>query len=98
MKHPVRRAATTALLVIAAMLASLIPFLWPSHDRLGPFDAVIVTSTPHLTRSRLLFRRCLKGSVIGVAAWPPYGRDTWIGAVRHEWLGTADALAVHRGC
>ncbi len=170
-------AAGAALLVTAIVLASFIPFLRPTHDRLGPFEAVVVlsgdrgeridralelmnrqprpvlvlagnpdisialglcdnhpafevvclrpqpdntrsearavaelsqqrgwdhlvvvTSTPHVTRSRLLFRRCVKGSVVGIAASPPYGWATWVEAVRHEWLGTADALTLDRGC
>jgi len=177
-KHPFRWTAVVAvLLVAAAVLASFVPFVWPSHDRIGRYDAVIVlsgdrgerldralelvsrhpsavlvldgspdipraaalcqehpgfavvclrpdadstrnearaaaklaeergwwhvvvvTSTPHVTRSRLLFRRCVKGSVVGVAAWPPYGGENWIRAIGHEWLGTADALMVDRGC
>lgn len=58
---------------------------------------VVVTSTPHVARSRLLFDRCFSGTLHVVGADP----RTDAGAVRrarvHEWFGLVHAL-VFRGC
>lgn len=59
---------------------------------------IVVTDKVHVARARLLFERCVKGSVVVVpAVIPPAVRPTWR-AIAHEWLGIADALIVSRGC
>lgn len=68
-----------------------------ARDR-GWTRIVVVTDKVHVSRARLLFERCVKGSVAVVAA--PTTRalqPTWK-AVAHEWLGIADALTLSRGC
>lgn len=58
---------------------------------------VVVTSVPHVTRSRLLFRRCVDGAVSMVASVPPpesRGRKV----LAHEWLGLLYAGTFGRGC
>ncbi len=54
----------------------------------------VVTTTSHLTRSALLFRRCLQATVVMVEGyrWPS------MRAVVHEWLGLGQALILARGC
>ncbi|MGI9032848.1 MAG: YdcF family protein [Acidimicrobiales bacterium] len=59
---------------------------------------IVVTTSYHVTRARLLFDRCVSGSVAMVAAPPPYGRRVAAGQIRHEWLGVVYALTVKRGC
>jgi uncharacterized SAM-binding protein YcdF (DUF218 family) len=55
---------------------------------------VVVTSTSHVTRAGLLFRRCLTASVTTVIAHRrPSPRD-----VVHEWLGLGKALVLARSC
>lgn len=58
---------------------------------------VVVTSTPHVSRARLLFDRCFPGTLHVVGADP----RTDAGAVRrariHEWFGLVHAQ-VFRGC
>lgn len=58
---------------------------------------VVVTSTPHVTRSRLLFDRCVDGAVSMVASVPPpaaRGRKV----LTHEWVGLLYAEAFARRC
>jgi uncharacterized SAM-binding protein YcdF (DUF218 family) len=58
---------------------------------------VVVTSVPHVTRSRLLFGRCVDGAVSMVASIPPpeaHGRKVLI----HEWVGLLYAGTFGRGC
>ena len=59
---------------------------------------IVVTSTYHVTRARLLFRRCVSGAVDVVGQRPPYGRRDALAQVRHEWLGFVYALTLARGC
>lgn len=59
---------------------------------------VVVTSTPHVARSRLLFERCLPGDLDTVGTTPPYDLRRWIEVVIHEWLGVLAALTTRRGC
>jgi uncharacterized SAM-binding protein YcdF (DUF218 family) len=59
---------------------------------------VVVTSTYHVTRARLLYERCFDGRVDVVAARPKVGLADWVGAVAHEWAGLAYAVAVERSC
>jgi uncharacterized SAM-binding protein YcdF (DUF218 family) len=58
---------------------------------------VLVTSTYHVTRARLLLDRCYSGSVEVVPARPDTGFFGWLGAIAHEWGGLAEAL-VRRSC
>jgi uncharacterized SAM-binding protein YcdF (DUF218 family) len=60
---------------------------------------VVVTSTYHVTRARLLFERCIDGDVRAAAAEPhsPRGLPS-AGEVVHEWAGYAHALLVQRDC
>ena len=58
---------------------------------------VLVTSTYHVTRARLLLDRCYSGSVEVVPARPDRGFFGWLGAMVHEWGGLAEAL-VRRSC
>lgn len=54
----------------------------------------VVTSTAHLTRAGVLFRRCLKGSVVMVE-----GRlRPTVRFLVHEWLGLGDAVVLARSC
>lgn len=55
---------------------------------------VVVTTTSHVTRAGLLFRRCVEGSVHMVKAH----RRPQLGPVVHEWLGVVHALTLARGC
>jgi hypothetical protein len=59
---------------------------------------VVVTSTQHVARARLLFRRCFDGRVSVIGARAPYGFKTFLGQVAHEWAGMAHALVAARGC
>jgi len=58
---------------------------------------VLVTSTYHVTRARMLLDRCYSGSVEVVSAHPDKGIFGWLGAIAHEWGGLAEAL-VRRSC
>jgi len=58
---------------------------------------VVVTSTYHLTRAKLMVSRCFAGTVDGVAATPDSGPAVWFGQVLHEWAGLAESQ-VRRGC
>jgi uncharacterized SAM-binding protein YcdF (DUF218 family) len=57
-------------------------------------SVVLVTSSYHLHRSRLRVESCFEGVVHPVAAPAPltFRRLT------HEWLGTAEAVFLNRGC
>jgi len=59
---------------------------------------VVVTTTAHVTRARLLFARCHRGSLAVVGTSPPYGWRTALRPLVHEVLGTAYALTLGRGC
>jgi len=59
---------------------------------------VLVTSTYHVTRARLVLQRCYDGRLFVVAA---RRRGDAVDEVRHvgpEWLGLLQALVLHRGC
>jgi uncharacterized SAM-binding protein YcdF (DUF218 family) len=58
---------------------------------------VLVTSTYHVTRARLLLDRCYPGSVEVAPAQPRKDVLGWLGAIAHEWGGLAEAL-VRRSC
>lgn len=59
---------------------------------------VVVTSTYHVTRSRLLVARCLDRGFETVAARPRIRWWQWIPQIAHEWGGLAQALVLRRGC
>ena len=59
---------------------------------------VVATSTTHVTRSRLLFERCVDGDVQVVGAARADDLRTRVRFIVHEWLGTAHALTFERGC
>jgi uncharacterized SAM-binding protein YcdF (DUF218 family) len=59
---------------------------------------LLVTSTYHVTRARLLYRRCLAARVDVVGANPEASLRDWAGRIIHEWGGLADALVVARTC
>jgi uncharacterized SAM-binding protein YcdF (DUF218 family) len=61
-------------------------------------DIAVVTSTQHVTRAGLLFRRCVKGSVAMVPARPSFDFGTMAKLVAHEWLGVVYALTAARAC
>jgi uncharacterized SAM-binding protein YcdF (DUF218 family) len=62
-------------------------------------SVVVVTSTYHVARTRMLFRRCLDGEIRVVGARP----RTWRGLptprqIAWEWLGFGHALLAERAC
>lgn len=59
---------------------------------------VVSTSTHHVTRSIVLFRRCVAGRVDAVAGDPPYGGVRLARAIAREWLAVAHLLTLGRGC
>jgi uncharacterized SAM-binding protein YcdF (DUF218 family) len=59
---------------------------------------LLVTSTYHVTRARLLYRRCLAGRVDVVGANPHATLTEWASRLIHEWGGLVDAWAIARGC
>ncbi len=59
---------------------------------------VVVTSTPHVTRSRVLFDRCVDGAVSMVASVPPPEVRSSRKVIGHEWFGLLYALTLGRGC
>jgi len=59
---------------------------------------IVVTSDFHATRSRMLFRRCIGGSLQVVAAHPTYeGRDR-LSEIVTEWFKVAYTVTLARGC
>ena len=67
-------------------------------DSRGWRRLVVVTSTHHVSRSALLFRRCFDGEVEMVAGRAPFTREELSRQIAHEWLAVAHALTVGRGC
>jgi uncharacterized SAM-binding protein YcdF (DUF218 family) len=65
--------------------------------RNGWNDVVLVTSTYHVTRARILVERCFAGRVDVVAASPPRRPLHWVAAVVHEWAGMLETT-IRRGC
>jgi uncharacterized SAM-binding protein YcdF (DUF218 family) len=59
---------------------------------------VVVTSTHHITRSSVLFRRCVDGTVDMVAGRPAFTTREMARQIRHEWLATVHAMVIDRGC
>jgi len=67
-------------------------------ERRGWRNIVVVTSTFHITRSRILFNRCFDGTVKVVGGRRRQGVRALAGQVAHEWLGSVHALTLARGC
>jgi uncharacterized SAM-binding protein YcdF (DUF218 family) len=59
---------------------------------------VLVTSTYHVTRARLLLGRCFDGRLDAVKAGPGLTPGRYLARVSHEWAGLAEAELVNRGC
>jgi uncharacterized SAM-binding protein YcdF (DUF218 family) len=59
---------------------------------------VVATTTHHLTRTRLLFRRCSDRKLSFVGSKPAYDRSTSVQVVTHEILGFIYAQTAERGC
>ncbi len=60
---------------------------------------MVVTSTYHVSRTRMLFRRCFDGEIRVVGARPDSrGGLPSPRAVVREWLAFGHALTVERGC
>jgi uncharacterized SAM-binding protein YcdF (DUF218 family) len=66
--------------------------------RRGWKRVVVSTTTFHVTRSRILFGRCLGRDPMMVAGKPPYHGRVAAQAVLHEIAGVAYALTWARGC
>ena len=58
---------------------------------------VLVTSTYHTLRARLLVDRCYSGTLQMAPAEPDQGTFAWIAAIGHEWGGLIESV-VHRSC
>lgn len=60
---------------------------------------IVVTSSYHVTRARLLVGRCFHGTLAVVAAHPAGNRALawWAQRILHEWAGLIDS-ELHRGC
>lgn len=60
-------------------------------------EVVLVTSTYHVTRARILVDRCFEGRVDVVSASPPRRPLHWAGSLAHEWAGMLETM-LRRGC
>lgn len=59
---------------------------------------VVVTTTHHVARASLHFRRCFEGEVSMVGADPPYGWRMSARQIAQEWLKVAHVTTLSRGC
>lgn len=59
---------------------------------------VVVTSTQHVARAGLLFRRCVEGDVDMMAARPPFGLALRARLIAEEWAKLAYSVTVRRSC
>lgn len=59
---------------------------------------VLVTSRYHITRARILFRRCFGGDLHTTGYTPDYGPTFARHEIAHEWLGLVYASVLARGC
>ena len=64
----------------------------------GWTKVALVTSTFHLTRSRVLFNRCTATEIIPVAAPFKLTPDNGWDRIQHEWGGLIAALLFRRSC
>ncbi len=60
-------------------------------------EIAVVTSTYHITRARMLWRRCYDGELRLIRAGRGGNTGEWIASVLHEWGGLAEAL-LQREC
>ena len=67
-------------------------------SRHGWSSLLIVTSTYHVARARLLNDRCHSGRIDVVGAAPHASLTQWANRVAHEWGGLAHARVVARSC
>jgi uncharacterized SAM-binding protein YcdF (DUF218 family) len=67
-------------------------------QREGWNHVVVVTSTYHVTRARMLVSRCFNGKVDAVEARPGLTVSRFVSRVTHEWAGLAEAMLVNNGC
>jgi uncharacterized SAM-binding protein YcdF (DUF218 family) len=63
----------------------------------GWTNLLLVTSTSHVTRARLLVERCFSGRLQMTDATPQTSAPGWAFAIAHEWGGLAEAM-VDRDC
>jgi uncharacterized SAM-binding protein YcdF (DUF218 family) len=54
-------------------------------------NVVVVTSTYHVTRARMLIERCYDGDFDVVGATPPANPLHRAAAIAHEWVGMLKA-------
>jgi uncharacterized SAM-binding protein YcdF (DUF218 family) len=59
---------------------------------------IVVTTTDHVLRARMRFRRCFKGALGLEGAALHASTAVHIKAVVHEWFGTVFATVFDRGC
>lgn len=59
---------------------------------------VVITTTYHLARSAVLFRRCFEGEVNMVAADRPLPWRDELGHIGREWLKLGHVIILNRGC
>jgi uncharacterized SAM-binding protein YcdF (DUF218 family) len=59
---------------------------------------VVVTSTYHVARARLMLERCFDGEVVAVGADPDLSFGDWLSRVNHEWFGHLHARTISRRC
>lgn len=59
---------------------------------------IVVTSTQHVSRAGLLFRRCVDGKVAAVHADAPFGLRILADQIGREWMKLLYALTLERGC
>jgi hypothetical protein len=67
-------------------------------SKYGWRSVLVVTSTYHVTRARLLTRRCDSLRVEVVGASPNANVLEWAAKIGHEWGGLANALTFARKC
>jgi uncharacterized SAM-binding protein YcdF (DUF218 family) len=58
----------------------------------------VVTSTTHVTRAGILFRRCIEGDVQIVESRPDYSRRSLAVKLVEEWIALLDVLVLERDC
>jgi uncharacterized SAM-binding protein YcdF (DUF218 family) len=59
---------------------------------------LLVTSTYHVTRARLLLSRCFDGNLDAARAGPGVAVARYVSRVSHEIAGVAEATLINRGC
>jgi DUF218 domain len=58
---------------------------------------IVVSGTQQVTRARIRFDRCYRGSILMVPA-DPGGLGSWVASVIYEWGALPKALIFQRGC